>query len=301
MEKISYLHSSCSDELQASEAGEMAKRILHDPAPFTALAWFFSSSLNFPLLLPTPWLQTPKSAGKQICQKTAGKLFFFFFFLSEIFALKSQSLSPLLGMKMQIFNFLHGQREPPKDSAGGDGGGTVWNCKESTACASCFTYKTKAAPEMQRPLLMQRCTQWAARGATDCKHDAGLLPARRKGLCAKTVYCSRLGISLSMAFCLAIWGELTMQTYRRHLTEPCLSPAARILIHKTPSNEPAAGIFPASSTLPLYSSPHVISKDLAVSGLYNFISPCKSSPLWPLSLPLWKHISGNTRKTHFVV
>jgi len=38
MEKISYLHSSCSDELQASEAGEMAKRILHDPAPFTALA-----------------------------------------------------------------------------------------------------------------------------------------------------------------------------------------------------------------------------------------------------------------------
>jgi len=75
---------------------------------------------------------------------------------------------------------------------------------ESTACASCFTYKTKAAPEMQRPLLMQRCTQWAARGATDCKHDAGLLPARRKGLCAKTVYCSRLGISLSMAFCLAI-------------------------------------------------------------------------------------------------
>lgn len=53
------------------------------------------------------------------------KTLFFFFFLSEIFALKSQSLSPLLGMKMQIFNFLHGQREPPKDSAGGDGGGTV--------------------------------------------------------------------------------------------------------------------------------------------------------------------------------
>lgn len=51
--------------------------------------------------------------------------FCFFSFLSEIFALKSQSLSPLLGMKMQIFNFLHGQHEPPKDSAGGDGGGTV--------------------------------------------------------------------------------------------------------------------------------------------------------------------------------
>lgn len=138
---------------------------------------------------------------------------------------------------------------------------------------------------------MQCCTQRAVRRETNCKH------ARCKGLCAKTLSWSCLGIS---AIYLALWGELTMQAYKRHLTEPCLSPAALVLIHKTPSSEPAAGISPDPSTFPLYSSPCVVSEDHSVSGLYNFISPTKSSPLCPFSLPPWKNIHGNIRKTLFV-
>lgn len=138
MEKISYLHSSCSDELQVSEAVEMANRILHDPAHFTAIAWFLSSSLNFPLILPTPWLKTPKSAGNQICQKTAGKQGFF---LKAKSLLWNHSLYHLYwGWKYKSLIFYADSVRHQRTLLVGMGGGTIWNCKEDLPMGHCLCF-----------------------------------------------------------------------------------------------------------------------------------------------------------------
>lgn len=66
--------------------------------------------------------------------------------------------------------------------------------------------KRNAASETLRPFLTQHRTERGRRGKWQiCKSEAGLLSVgRRGGLCAKNSVCSRLDISFSKAFRLAI-------------------------------------------------------------------------------------------------